>query len=118
MPSKSRLTKKLKELLIKLTTQYFYYSIVSVKAGISHDSFLRYRKDSKSFAYDITCARQLYLANTLDAANKTGIKDWRYHSHKLAISDPEHFSEKRKVELSTDEGINIIIEKADRKEKK
>ena len=105
----TKLTPQLKHDTIELIRRYYFYHIVVAKLGISYGSLETYRKKDKIFNDDIIRARDLYLSDVLGMADKTGFKDWRYHAHKLAISDPEHFSEKRKLELSGKDGQPIQV---------
>lgn len=118
MANKTLLNDKLKERLINLTSLYFFWHIVAAKAGITREVFWKYRKQDKKLLTALMHARDIYLGIAVDTADSVGLKDWRYLAHKLSIADPEHFSEKRRLDLKVDEGISIIIEKADRKGKK
>ena len=106
----TKLTPQLKKDVIELIRRYYFYHIVCAKVDISYGSLETYRKKDKIFADDIAQARVLHLSDTLDSANRTGHKDWRFHFHKLAVSDPEHFSEKRKLELSGEDGKPVAIQ--------
>jgi len=69
----------------------------------------RYSK-FKAFKDCLTRARAKYIQFHLKNIENHAKDDWRASKYKLEINSPEHFSERRRLELSGKEGGPVVIE--------
>lgn len=123
MGTKTVYTKKLLKKIEKLASIGYPQVLIEralglPKESLSKNKYISKRRGKVEIVECFTRAREKYIQYHLRTAQKVGEKDWRFHDHRAALAEPEHFSEKHKIGLSVDEGISIVIEKADRKGKK
>ena len=83
--------------------------------GLKEDSLTVLKSQSKAkddlrVLNVFTCARENFLHMHQENIRNQSDKDWRASKYLLSVRDPEHFSERRQVELSGNVKMKISAE--------
>ena len=78
--------------------------------GVSESALSQAKKTNSKLSEAFTRAQREFIRHHLVNIEKHSRKDWRASKYQLEIHDPEHFSERRKLELSGEDGKPVAIQ--------
>ncbi len=101
--------KKIKELIGIGYPQTMICEVIGVKPSALSQAKKRNNKLREVF----TRGRADFIQHHLTNIETHAIKDWRASKYQLEIHDPEHFSERRKLELTGKDGqpVGVVVVK-------
>lgn len=120
MGTKTVYTPELLKKIEELATRGYPKVMIEKALGLPKDSISKqeynYRGEDKRYCKFkelkecLTRAREKYIQFHLQRGQEVGDKDWRFHEHRLAIIEPQHFSEKKRLEHSGEGGKPLEIQ--------